>query len=67
MSKKTTFEQEILDLLLNNSNKNECVLSNKDILSLTSGKSIASVDRALARLKKKNFIETINRRVIKIK
>jgi len=67
MSKKTTFEQEILDLLLNNSNKNECVLSNKDILSLTSGKSIASIDRALARLKLKGLIETINRRVIKIK
>lgn len=63
---KEILEQRIYDLLLSTCTKTECLLTNKEIVNLVQARSIASVDRALARLKKKNLIETKTKRTIKI-
>jgi len=47
--------------------ESQCNLTNKEIMDKVKTKSVASVDRALARLKLKNLIETKNERVILIK
>jgi len=60
-------ENSILELIKLSPNNKQCTLTNKEIMNKVNAKSIASVDRALARLKLKGLIETINRRVIKIK
>ena len=60
-------ENSILELIKSFPNNKQCTLTNKEIMNKVNAKSIASVDRALARLKLKGLIKTINRRVIKIK
>jgi hypothetical protein len=64
---KETLEQRILNLLKDHCINSQCNLTNKEIMDKVKTKSVASVDRALARLKLKNLIETKNKRVILIK
>jgi SOS-response transcriptional repressor LexA len=64
---KQTLEQRIFDLLKKHCINSQCNLTNKEIMDKVEAKSTASVDRALARLKVKNLIETKNKRVILIK
>ncbi|MEY2888273.1 MAG: LexA binding domain [Pseudomonadota bacterium] len=64
---KQTLEQRILNLLKDHCINSQCNLTNKEIMDKVEAKSTASVDRALARLKVKNLIETKNKRVILIK
>lgn len=59
-------ETQILELVKLHSVNSQCNLTNKEIMDKVSAKSIISVDRALARLKKKNLIITKNQRTITI-
>lgn len=59
-------ETQILELIKLHLVNSQCNLTNKEIMDKVSAKSIISVDRALARLKKKNLIKTINQRTITI-
>jgi hypothetical protein len=65
--KRQTLEIRILNLLKEHCFESQCNLTNKEIMDKVKTKSVASVDRALARLKLKNLIETKNERVILIK
>lgn len=60
-------ENSILKLIKLLSNNKQCSLTNKEIMDKVNAKSIASVDRALARLKIKGLIETKKQRIILIK
>lgn len=60
-------ENSILKLIKLLSNNKQCSLTNKEIMDKVNAKSIASVDRALARLKLKGLIETKKQRIILIK
>lgn len=57
-------ENSILELIKLHSSNFQCSLTNRDIMDKVNAKSIASVDRALARLKVKGLIETKKQRII---
>lgn len=57
-------ENLILELIKLHSSNSQCSLTNRDIMDKVNAKSIASVDRALARLKVKGLIETKKQRII---
>ena len=57
-------ENSILELIKLHSSNSQCSLTNKEIMDKVNAKSIASVDRALARLKVKGLIETKKQRII---
>lgn len=57
-------ENSILELIKLHMSNSQCSLTNRDIMDKVNAKSIASVDRALARLKVKGLIETKKQRII---